>query len=212
MKPWKCFQASCPHQRQQEQSVLPLAAGTSWHPSPHGDQLWWHRCAAFLMSSPLCLSRGNRGRRLLLCVCNWLPPWQRMRHGLISYLSEPRWVFSVVWSWTGKRLCTSVAQKSHSDGQAWGWESRHRCGPCQHGPLRGPGDEVCLTSGYWGWQRVGTPLLWSLALEELRAKDSSSPWLLPPALWEALEGPPGPPPSTKAMGQGWKTIFFLLQP
>lgn len=60
----------------------------------------------------------------------------------------------------------------------------------------------------WGWHRAGTPLLWSLALVELTAKDSPSPRLLLPAPWEAVEGPPGPPPSTKAMGQGWKTISF----
>ena len=105
-------QPLCPHHRQQERSVLPLAAGTSRHPSPDSDQLLRHRFAAFLMSSPLCLSGGNRGRRLLLY---WLPPWQRMRHGLISYLSEPRWVFSVARRWTGKRHCTSVAQKSPSE-------------------------------------------------------------------------------------------------
>lgn len=141
--------------------MLPLAAGTSRHPSPDGDQLLQHGFAAFLMSSPLCLSRGNQGRRLLLCVCNWLPPWQRMRHGLISYLSEPRWVFSVAWCWTEKHLCTSVSQKSQS--------KRVRCGAGSHStdvdlasmPLRAPGDEVCLTSGYgvdaeWGHSCFGT--------------------------------------------------------
>lgn len=118
-------QLLCPHQRQQEWSVLPLADGTSRHPSPDSDQLWQRGFAAFLMSNPLRLSRGNWGRRLLLCVCNWLPPWQRMRHGLISYLSEPRWVFSVARRWTGKHLRTSVAQKSESE--------RIRCAAGSHG-------------------------------------------------------------------------------
>lgn len=61
-------QRLCPNHQEQEWSVLPLTAGMSQHPSPDSDQQ--HKFAAFLMSSSLCLCRGNWGRRLLLSICN----------------------------------------------------------------------------------------------------------------------------------------------
>lgn len=184
-----------PHYQQQEWSVLPLAARRSQHPSPDGDQLQQQRFAAFLRSSPLCLSRGNWGKRLLLCICNWLPPWQRMRHGLLSYLSELRWVFSVAQRWTGKHRCKPVAQKTPSE--------RVRRGAGSHGvdvdlagmaPCEGHGMRCALPLAMGLAQSGDTPAL------ELAARDppiSSAPPACPVG---SIEGPSWP--TTKHEGHG----------